>query len=73
MNKDYFFTRKPKSCPVCKSTKIANILYGMPVYNEKFANDMDSGKIVIGGCCITDNDPKWQCVDCNIELFKKQN
>jgi len=66
----YRSARKPKKCPVCGSSKIASYLYGMPIYDEKLQEDMDSGKIVIGGCCITDDDPQWKCLACKEELYK---
>lgn len=30
---------------------------------------MDEGKIVLGGCCITDNDPQFQCNNCHAKIF----
>ena len=51
-------------CPHCGSRNTANILYGMPAFSEKFQKDLDNGKIVLGGCCITGFDPKKHCNDC---------
>ena len=47
-------------CPKCNEMgKVKEILYGMPLsdYNQK--------KYVLGGCCITDNDPEIQCTECD--------
>ncbi len=64
------FKRKPKKCPECKSNRIASILYGMPAYTDQLEEDLRLGKVILGGCEVTLNDPKWQCADCGIELFK---
>ena len=42
----------------------------MPAYSDKFKNDMQDGKIVLGGCCIETGAPNWQCADCDSVLFK---
>jgi hypothetical protein len=25
----------------------------------------ERGDIVLGGCCVTENDPEWHCNDCD--------
>lgn len=67
----YFSKRKPQKCPSCGSKKIAKILYGLPAFSEKLQKDMDEGKIVLGGCCITDEDPTWQCVECETQIHEE--
>ena len=42
----------------------------MPAYSKKLEKEMELGKVVLGGCCVTDNDPSWQCSDCNTEFYK---
>jgi len=27
---------------------------------------------MLGGCCITDDDPKWQCADCQTVIYRKR-
>jgi len=55
-------------CPKCKSANVGIILWGYPMvkldYKEQFDKDLTSGKIYLGGCCVTDNDPKWACNNC---------
>lgn len=47
-------------CPKCNEMgKIKEILYGMPF------EDYNQTKYVLGGCCITDNDPEIQCTNCD--------
>jgi hypothetical protein len=50
------------SCPECKSTQVLEIVYGYP--GPDMAKDAEDGKIVLGGCCISDDDPKWRCSEC---------
>jgi hypothetical protein len=69
----YETKRKPKKCPACSSQRIANILYGMPEYSAKLEKDLSSGRIILGGCCITNDDPKWQCADCQMVIYFKSS
>jgi hypothetical protein len=39
-----------ENCPYCKSDKVAKILYGEPLYSEKMRQDIEDGKLVLGGC-----------------------
>ena len=64
------FKRKPRKCPVCGSNKIASIMYGMPVPGEKLQADIDSGRVVLGGCCISMDDPAWKCRECEADFYK---
>jgi hypothetical protein len=63
--------RKPKKCPACGSHRIANILYGMPDFSAKLEKDLSAGRITLGGCCISNDDPEWQCADCQMVIYKK--
>ncbi|MBX3651087.1 MAG: hypothetical protein KF771_06915 [Burkholderiales bacterium] len=62
--------RKPICCPKCGSRPVARIVYGLPHFSEKEAREVDTGKIVLGGCIITDDDPQWACVSCGQQIFK---
>jgi len=47
-------------CPQCNEPgKVKRILYGMP------AQDYNHEKYVLGGCCVTDDDPEIQCTACD--------
>lgn len=63
--------KRPKNCPHCNSPRIAKILYGLPNYDNKMAKDISEEKIVLGGCCISDDDPDYQCVECGVLIFSK--
>ena len=56
--------KKPKVCSECGSKKIAKIEYGLPYFSEEERQQVEAGKIVLGGCVLTGDDPDWQCVDC---------
>tara|TARA_B100000315_G_C14545429_1_gene572995 strand:- start:1536 stop:1751 length:216 start_codon:yes stop_codon:yes gene_type:complete len=64
--------RKPKKCSKCGSTKIANILYGLPDGSDEFMEDLKEGRIVLGGCCVTDDDPVWECVNCEVKIYREK-
>ena len=61
------FQRKPKRCPNCGATRIAKILYGMPALSEK----LNEGKVVLGGCIISDDDSSWCCTKCESVFFRE--
>jgi len=54
----YDSTRKPRRCPACGSKRIASIMYGYPLFSEELEQKLEAGKITLGGCCISDDDPK---------------
>ena len=51
-------------CPHCGSTNTARILYGLPVFDEKLEARIEAGRVHLGGCCVTDFDPKYYCNAC---------
>lgn len=61
------------SCPKCKSTHIAKIVYGLPVFSEELQKDIDDGNITLGGCVIGVNDPRYHCNDCNTDFGQKDS
>ena len=71
MNKRYESRIQPSKCPECGSLRVARILYGYPVYSAELEADMKAGRIAIGGCCITGDDPKWKCMECETGIYKK--
>lgn len=68
-----------KKCPRCGSKNVAEILYGMPAYDDELQKKLDEGKIVLGGCCICTADingkqvevtPSMHCNDCKKDFGK---
>lgn len=52
-------------CPSCGSRKIARIQWGRPSWSDTLEENLDSGKLTLGGCSVDVHAPKWQCLDCN--------
>ena len=51
----------PRKCPECNS-KLVPIVFGMP--NEQGIENARKGKIILGGCCVSFNDPTHGCLHC---------
>ncbi len=66
----YFSVNKPKICPKCGSAKVVKIVYGEPTYEAHL--EEVAGKIILGGCIMTGNDPLWGCIDCKARIFKRK-
>lgn len=62
--------KKPRQCPKCGLKKVATIQYGMPIPSAKLEADLAAGKIVLGGCCISNHDPRWRCLECGAEIYE---
>jgi hypothetical protein len=55
-----------KVCPQGHSDNIIPIIYGYPT--NRNLNKAKKGKIKLGGCVVTDCDPKWHCTKHNIDF-----
>jgi len=60
---------KPKvlRCPQCGSEKVAEILYGYPIF-EAIKDDLETGRTVLGGCIVEEDAPQWSCQACSLEF-----
>lgn len=60
--------RSPRPpCLCCDSWKHAvPIVFGLP--GEELEERALRGEVVLGGCCVTDDDPRWFCKRCEEEL-----
>ena len=65
LTREMLIPAKPAKCPFCGSTKVKPYLSGMPT-----AEASASGKYILGGCCITGNEPKWGCEKCQAKFYK---
>ena len=61
---------KPQSCPECGKAPLATILYGMPAFDQELEREMKEGRVTLGGCCIGDDDPVWECTGCGLPIFR---
>ena len=58
-----------KKCPKCGSHNVAKILYGYHAYSfddPDFRKKFDNNEITLGGCCVSDGMPRWECNECNV-------
>jgi hypothetical protein len=46
-------------------------MYGLPA--DDVFDMIDREAVILGGCCVTDNDPKWQCDDCGTQYHKEND
>jgi len=51
-------------CPNCGKSWIAEIFWGYPSDMDSMGEQLEKKEIVLGGCYVTDHDPKWECNDC---------
>ena len=61
---------KPIKCPSCGAWPVASIQYGEPAYSKQLQKDLDEGRIALGGCCVSFDDPEWKCTRCGLLIFK---
>jgi len=50
------------ACPFCGCCALLKIEYGMPTCEAERAEER--GELLLGGCCVTDNDLQWYCPSC---------
>jgi len=53
------------TCPQCSSSNVAEIFWGFPGNMDEIKEDLRNGRIILGGCVVTDHDPKLQCNVCH--------
>lgn len=68
MKKRYESIEKPDKCPKC-GAPVYRILYGMPAMPEEEYFKTYHEHVIYGGCCVSEDDPEWQCSKCGAEIF----
>ena len=65
---------RPVKCPACGRRKGALIAYGMPMPDDwpELEKKMAAGAVVLGGCCITGEDPEYKCTACDHKWGRAQ-
>ena len=53
------------NCPKCKSKTVAEIFWGYPGNLSAIEKQLEQKEIVLGGCIVSDHDPKWECNSCH--------
>ncbi len=54
-----------KKCPRCGSKNTAKILYGLPSLSDKLIKQLEDKEVVLGGCAVSLDNPKYHCNSCN--------
>lgn len=52
------------TCPRCGAERAAEIILGMPAFDDDFQRAMKTGEVYVGGCERTGNDPAYRCRSC---------
>ena len=60
--------KKPK-CPKCGSSKVIEIIDGVP--SSELGDQEEHDEIKLGGCCIGINEPNWYCKTCGHEWYQE--
>jgi len=63
---------KAQACPACQHSIVPiPIVHGYP--SPGLFEDAEAGRVQLGGCVVTDDDPKWACPDCGAGLFDDED
>ena len=62
--------RKPTRCPKCGQAPVATIFWGFPAFTPQLEKDLELGKVVLGGYCLSEDDPAWQCSSCDYQIWR---
>ena len=60
-------------CPKCGKSWIAEIFWGYPANMESIEEALERKEIILGGCLVTNNDPRWECNDCNHQWGERED
>lgn len=71
MKKRYESKMKPNQCPKCGAS-VYRILYGMPIMSEEEYFNTYHEHVIYSGCEITEDNPKWACSKCGVEIYSAQ-
>jgi len=53
------------ACPECGSELVLEIVFGLPT--DDAMEEAERGRIALGGCLVSDDDPEWRCKSCGYE------
>jgi rubredoxin len=51
-------------CPKCKSDRVVYILYGEPILDDDLKRAIESHKVELAGCIVTQDSHRWECRNC---------
>jgi hypothetical protein len=56
------------NCLKCNSDNLAKYHYGLPNFTDELKKQIDDGKIILGGCELSIDNPSYCCNDCKYEF-----
>jgi|SRR3989344_2303598 len=59
------------TCPNCSSQNTCQILYGLVGLDDKLNEDLGAGRVHLGGCVMSGEDPDRHCNECEIDFDTK--
>ena len=71
MKKRYESKDMPEKCPKC-GAPVYRIMYGLPAMSEEEYLKTYHEHVIYGGCCISEDDPKWACSKCGVEIYEEK-
>ena len=60
-------------CPNCGKSWVAEIFWGYPANMDSMEEQLEKKEIVLGGCYVTDHDPKWECNECHHQWGERED
>jgi hypothetical protein len=45
---------------------VVRVLYGKPAHSKELEHDLQTGRVVFGGNHPTEQDPRYQCMECSV-------
>ena len=66
--------RKGQKCPECGSTAVIPWVFGLPCpgTEDKLLSAEARGELMVGGCVMGPDSPKWHCNECRHDWGKWQ-
>jgi hypothetical protein len=55
---------EPILCPNCKSGRVIYILYGEPILDDDLKRAIETRKVELAGCIVTQDSHRWECRNC---------
>jgi hypothetical protein len=55
-------------CPNCRAQTLVHLVYGYP--GPVTMMEADEGRIALGGCLVTDDDPRYRCQSCRSDIWR---
>jgi hypothetical protein len=47
-------------------------MYGLPYLDDERKAELRDERLILGGCCISGDDPAWRCPKCGWQGWRKR-